>query len=197
MRKRCSKYGVICVLVLVLLLVLLATAGSATARAAPSFTWYGGLYDQVDLGDYRADTPAIGNATHFHWRFYSWMQARLPGDAEEQSYWYLYDWNYVALDKPGPDYPADPESLIPGWHFHWGTGIVSTDLPNYEAPFEPPKATWLWTTKLTGYTTPAGVHYITEYWTGCNKYKGLKALCKWTMRQADFQDATGKVWILR
>jgi len=33
-------------------------------------------------------------------------------------------------------------------------------------------------------------HYITETWTGCNKYKGLKALCTWTMRQADFQDAT-------
>ena len=197
MRKTRGKYGVICVLVLVLLLSLLATAGSAPARGAPSFTWYGGFYDQVDAGDYHADTPAVGNATQLPLALLLLDAGAPPAGRGGAVVLVPLRLELRGARRAGSDYATDPESVIPGWHYHWGTGIVSTELPNYTPPFAPPKATWLWTTKLAGFTTPAGVHYITETWTGCNKYKGLKALCTWTMRQADFQDATGKVWILR
>ena len=193
------------VLAVLLALCLLATAGPATAgtpKGAPSFT-YAGVWDWGDEtptivydGVWSPDDPEVGNATILHWRIRPQMVVSSPGKPSEQ-WWYLYDWNMVLLDKPGPGYPDDPEDLIPGWHYHWGIGIVSSAMPNGAWPFEPPKATWLWTTKFTGVTTPAGVHYITECWTGCNKYKGLRAYCTWTMAEPDFSDAAGKVWILR
>lgn len=197
MRKSIKRLSLLAALALLLALCLLATAGPATAgtpRGAPSFTWYGGLAGQLDPGVYHFDCPAVGNTTFTDWRFYTWTQVSLPGAIEEQSWSTLYDWNAVLLDKVNPD---DPESPIPGWHYHWGTGVISTTLdPTSGWPSMPPKKTWLWTAKLTGVTTPAGVHYITECWTGCNKYRGLRAYCTWEMRDPDFQDAAGKVWVL-
>lgn len=199
MSRTMTRSSLLAVLALLLVVGLLATAGPAMAGAPkcpPSFTWYGGIADILDDGRVFPDCPAAGNTTILDWRIYSRMQVCLPNATDEQSWWYLFDWNMVLLDKPGPDYPDDPESLIPGWHYHWGTGVISTDEPNPVSPFEAAKSTWLWKTAFTGITTPAGVHYITESWTGCNKYKGLKAISTWTMAAADYQDAAGKVWIV-
>ena len=195
--KRLSLAVVLALLLALCLLVAAGPAAAGTPRCAPSFTFYGGLAGELDPGIPYFDTPAVGNLTVLHWRFFSWEQVSFPGAKEEQSWSTLYDWSMVLRDKPGPDYPEDPESLIPGWHYHWGTGVVSTTLdPSGDWPSMPPKETWLWTSKLTGVTTPAGVHYITEYWTGCNQYKGLKALVTWTMRDPNFQDVAAKGWIL-
>jgi hypothetical protein len=172
--------------------------GPAAATSTPSFTWYGGVANILSDGQVFPDCPALGNTTILHWRPLCYAVSRFPGDAQEELYSVLYDWNMVLLDEPGPDYaPGDPTSVIPGWHFHSATGIISTVDPfSEDFPMPPPKSSWLWTTKGTGFTTPAGVHYIIESWTGCNKYKGLKAICTWTMADPDFQDAVGKVWIL-
>ena len=191
MRKRYGKYGMLGVLVLALLLALLLAAGPAIGapKCASTFTFYGGLAGEVDPGQYYFDTPAVGNLTVLHWRMFSWEQVSLPGAKKEQSWSTLYDWSMVLLDQP--DGTA-------GWHYHWGTGIVSTTLdPSPFWPSLPPKKTWLWTAKFTGVTTPDGVHYIHEYWKGCNRYKGLTAYCTWTMADPDFQDVVGTVRILR
>ena len=205
MRKTYGKYGVLGVLVLALLLALLLVAGAASAgsaKGAPSFTW-DAVFDWgeetptvIDWGVTFPDHPDVGNTTILHWRIRPQLIVSFPNKPGVRQWWDLYDWNMVLLDKPGPNYPADPNDVIPGWHYHWGTGIVSSVMPSAVSPYEPPKKSWLWTTKFTGITTPAGVHYITEDWTGCNRYKGLKAYCTWTMAQPDYSDAAGKVWIL-
>jgi hypothetical protein len=186
------------VLALLLALCLVATAGPAlagTPKGSPTYTWHGGYAAELDQGTVLPDCPAVGNTTILHWRTSWWMHACLPWKAEEQSWYVLTDINMFLLDKPGPGYPDDPESLIPGWHFHFGNDIVcSVDPePYWNEGRLPPKWSWLWTTKLTGFATPAGVHYMTDYYTGWNQFKGRTAYCTWTMGTGD---ATGKVWIL-
>jgi len=178
------------VLAIVLLLCLLATAGPATAgtlKGATSFTFNGGLAGQLDPGIVTG-TPGVGISTTMHWRIFSWMDVDLPRATEPQRWWYHFDWSMVLMDKPDG---------TEGWHYHWGNGVISTDLPSSAEPYWPPKSTWLWTTKFVGVTDLAGIHHITEYWTGCNKYKGLRAYSTWQMGGEPYQDVTGKVRILR
>ena len=190
MKKPMARLSVLAILALLLALCLLATAGPATAgtpKGAPSFTWYGGLSDFLDNGDWHPDCPAAGNLTVLHWRT-SWsIQVRLPRETREQSWWIITDLNMVLLDKPDG---------TPGWHFHSGTSIWCSENPlDYSWPLLPPTSSWLWTSKDTGVTTPAGVHYFIDDLTGWNQYKGLKAYGTWTMADPYFQDAVGKVWI--
>jgi hypothetical protein len=185
-----KRLSLAAVLAMLLVLCLLATAGPATAgtpKGAPSFTFYGGIVDELDPGQFTG-VEGVGTSTHTHWRIWSWMKVAFPGQVDEQSWFPHYDWSIVLMDK------ADGTE---GWHYHWGNGVISTAGPSSASPFWPDKSTWLWTTRFVGVTDPAGIHHITEYWTGCNKYKGLKAYCAWTMGGPPFQDVIGKGWILR
>ncbi len=202
-----TRFGLVGALVLALLLGLLLAAGPAAAgpECVRTLTLEGGLAGELDPGQYCFDTPALGNLTVFHWRMYTWGTAtsRRTGDLPWSE---CYDWDMVLKDKPGPTYPDDPTDVIPGWHYHWFTGVVcATDdpwtfWPSYwetRTTKLPPKSLWLWKSKGTGVTTPGGVHHITEYWTGCNQYRGKTAVFRWTMADPDFQDARGKIRILK
>ena len=189
--KTTTRLSLVVTLALLFAVSVMAAAGPASAdtpRGTPSFTWYGGLSAFLDDGQWYFDRPATGNLTILHWRTSWGIQVSLPGETEERSWWILTDLNMVLLDKPDG---------TPGWHFHRGTSIWCTEDPSEYWPVLPPKSSWLWTSTDTGVTTPAGVHYFTDRLTGHNEYEGLKAYGTWTMADPDFQDATGKVWILK
>jgi hypothetical protein len=178
------------VLALLLVPCLLATAGAAQAAqptGPPTLTYHAGFGGELDPGLNYENVPAAGNTTQYDWRLYTWMQVVIGTDPGQQSWFELYDWNFVMFDQP--DGTA-------GWHYHWGTGIVSSVDPSLYWPKLPPRSTWLWTSEFTGATTPAGVHTITEDWTGCNAYKGLKACCIWQMSNPNYLHFNGKVWLL-
>jgi hypothetical protein len=204
MKRKSVAAALLCLALVALMALAAGTATAGPPRCAPTLTFEGGLAGELDAGQYYFDTPAPGNLTVLHWRPYTWC-VFTSGAASGEQWSYLWDWSMVLLDKPGETYPDDPLDVIPGWHYHWATGVIcATDdpwnfWPSYWADSQslPPKALWLWTTKGTGVTTPAGVHYITEYWTGHNEYEGKTAICTWTMADPDFQDARGKVWILK
>ena len=194
-----KRLSLLAALALLLALCLLAVAGAATAgtpTGTPSFTVHAGMAGELDPGTLYPDCPELGNSTQFHWRMWGPAKITWRAPARVQRVYVIYDWSVVALDKPGPGYPDDPESLIPGWHYHWGTGIIYAGAkdPSEYWPKLPPKATWLWTTRFAGTTDPDSWHDVFEYWTGCNRLKGQKALYQW--RMLEFNDVNGKGWIL-
>ncbi len=91
---------------------------------AAVFDWGEETPTIVDWGVSFPDHPALGNTTILHWRIRPQLIVSFPNKPGVQQLWDPYDWNMVLLDEPGPKYPEDRNDVIPGWHYHWGTGTL-------------------------------------------------------------------------